>query len=329
MKYLAGIDLGGTNIKFALMDEHMGNIHKKSIPTPFRESPETVFQAMITGLQSLLEENGLFPDSLSGIGIGIPGLTDSRRSFAYEVKFLRWRDTDVAAPFSKAFGVPVIAENDGAVNALGECYLGVGKGKQNVILLTLGTGLGCGIITGGKLLRGRDGVAAETGHMTIDPGGDLCACGRRGCFESCCSATALTRYARRAVLDHPDSVLMQYAGGDIFSIDGPMICRGSDNGDAASQNALRIFNEKLSIGLVNLINLLNPDMIILSGGAAAAGDRILVPVRKLVEEKLMHPVQHCDIVTGQLGSDAGSLGACILAAQETGLLKLDERGLVK
>ncbi|WP_072524586.1 ROK family protein [Clostridium sp. Marseille-P3244] len=324
MKYLAGIDLGGTNIKFALMNEHMGTVYKKSIPTPFRGSPETVFQAMINGLQSLLQENALTPLSLLGIGIGIPGLTDSRKGLAYEVKFLRWRNIDVITPFSHAFGVPVIAENDGAVNALGECYLGAGKGKQNVILLTLGTGLGCGIVSDGRLLRGRDGVAAETGHMTIDPEGDLCACGRRGCFESCCSATALMRYARRAVLEYPDCILMQYAKGDIFAIDGPMICKGSDSGDPASQNALRIFNEKLSIGLMNLINLLNPDMIILSGGVSAAGDRILRPVRDLVEEKLMHPVQHCEIVTGQLGSDAGSLGACILAAQKIGLIKQKE-----
>jgi glucokinase len=320
MKYLAGIDLGGTNIKAVLTDETLNLCAKTSVPTPYQRPAEEVFSAMFGAVERVIAEAGVAASDLAGIGVGVPGLTDSRKNLAYEVKFLRWTNLDVAQPFVQRFGVPAFAENDGAVNALGECRMGAAQGAKNLILLTLGTGLGSGIIVDGELLRGRDGVAAETGHMVIESGGDLCVCGKRGCFESCCSATALIRYARRFVLDNPDSLLLQYAQGDIFAIDGPMIDRGYDAGDKASREAITLFTQKLSVGLVNLIDLFNPDKIVLSGGCAKSGERILGPVRELVRQNLMHPIQQCDIVTGTLGTNAGALGACVLAGKGTGVL---------
>lgn len=319
MKYIAGIDLGGTNIKAALVDRSFRIVARAQVRTPFRMPPETTFARMIQVIEDLLEDIGKDKSALLSIGIGIPGLTDCRTNIAHEVKFLGWSNMDVSTPIRKHFDVPVIAENDGAVNALGEYYFGAGRGYKDIILLTLGTGLGSGIIVNGQLLRGESYVAGEVGHMVIESDGDLCACGKRGCFESCCSGVALVRYARRSVLEYPDSVLLKYTNNDILAINGEMISRGYDTGDQACTTAIGLFVKKLSVGLVNLIDIFNPSIIIIGGGVSHSGERILAPVRDLVRQNLMHPLQECKIVTGELSSDAGVLGACAIAAQSLGI----------
>ena len=315
MKYIAGIDLGGTNIKAVIVNTDFEVCARKSVSTPFQKPKDETFAAIIQLVDDLLREASVNRADLLGIGFGIPGLTDSRTNIAYNIPFLGWTDTDMGEPLSKYFGVPVFAENDGNVNALGEMHFGAGKGFENIILITLGTGLGCGIITGGKLLHGASNVAAETGHMVIEANGDQCVCGKRGCFESCCSATALTRYARQFALEFAETSLLKYTDGNLFSINGEMIQRGYDEGDMVCRKVLEVFSQKLSIGLVNLINLFNPGIIILSGGVSRLGDRILVPTRKLVEASLMHPIQKCDIVQGKLDNNAGVMGACSLVAE--------------
>jgi glucokinase len=222
-------------------------------------------------------------------------------------------DVDVAKPLKDFFGVPVYIENDGNVMLLGEQYFGAGKGSGDILALGLGTGMACGISVEGRLLHGRNHVAAEVGHMVIDSeGGEQCVCGKRGCFESCCSATAMKRYARRFASDSPKSLLHEYCGGNIPAIDGGMIDRGFDAGDEVCKKVYDIFTDKLSVGLVNLINIFNPEIIVIGGGVAHAGDRLLVPVREKVRKSLMHPVQECPIVAGRLLSRAGVMGACRL-----------------
>ncbi|HEX7557375.1 MAG TPA: ROK family protein [Leptolinea sp.] len=315
MKYIAGIDLGGTNIKAVIINTDFEIISQKSIPTPFQKPKDETFNVIIQHLEDLLQTASIPKEDLLGIGIGIPGLTDSRTNMAYSIPFLGWVNTDVGKPLQKHFNVPVFAENDGSVNVLGEMHFGAGKGYENIILITLGTGLGCGIIIGGKLLYGASMVAAEAGHMVIELNGDQCACGKRGCFESCCSATALTRYARRFALEFAETILLKYTDGNLFAINGEMIQRGFDEGDLVCRKVIEVFSQKLSVGLVNLINLFNPGIVIISGGVSRLGERILVPTRKLLEATLMHPVQKCPIVQGQLDSNAGVMGACSLVAE--------------
>ncbi len=315
MKYIAGIDLGGTNIKAVIVNTDFEEIVRKSIPTPFQKSQNETFSAINNHIEDLIREASISKTDLLGIGFGIPGLTDSRTNVAYNIPFLGWTNTDMGEPLKRHFGVPVFAENDGNVNALGEMHFGAGKGHDNIILITLGTGLGCGIISEGKLLHGASRVAGETGHMVIESNGDQCVCGKRGCFESCCSATALTKYARRLTMEFSETILLKYANGDLFAINGEMIQRGYDEGDMVCRKVLEIFSQKLSVGLVNLIDLFNPGIIIISGGVSRLGDRILVPTRKLVEANLMHPIQKCDIVQGKLDNNAGVMGACSLVAE--------------
>ena len=314
MNYYVGIDLGGTNIKGMIMNDRLQVIIKKIFPTPQRKPPEETFTAIINLVEAMMGESAVCIEDVLGIGIGIPGLIDSRVNKVFNAANLLWSDMDVGIPLRDYFKKPVYAENDGNVNALGEMYFGAGKGFGDIVLLTLGTGLGSGIVVGGQLLHGASHVAGEVGHMVIESDGELCSCGKRGCFESCCSATAMVRYARKFAIENPDTLLLKYASGNPLAITCEMIDYGFDAGDAVSQKTIETFAQKLSIGLVNLINLFNPEVIIIGGGLSRSGERILKPVRKQVEDSLMHPVQRCKILAGELGSDAGVMGACSIVA---------------
>lgn len=310
MECVAGIDIGGTNIKCILMSGEDEVLAKESVSTPYRRPVPEVVDLIEEVICRMLKKSGREREELLGIGLGIPGPTNFRTGVAYEVPFLGWSDVNICEMLEERFHVPVFCDNDANLNALGEMRFGAGAGRQNIILLTLGTGLGCGIIVDGRILRGANNVAAEAGHMVIESDGALCVCGKRGCFESCCSATALVRYAKEFAAQYPDSLLLQYAGGDAERIDGKMIHRGCLEGDKASLKTRDVFVEKLTTGLVNMINLLNPECIILSGGVSGMGEVLLAPLRVSVENLLMHKVQKCDIIIGKLYTMAGVMGAC-------------------
>jgi len=318
MKHYVGIDLGGTNIKAVLVNERFERVRSRCVPTPVARGPETVFEHMIGLVEGLLDGASVDRAGLKGIGVGVPGLIDHRSGIVYDIKNFRWRETNVPAPLQRRFGVPVHADNDGALNALGEMLFGAGRGCKNLIVLTLGTGIGCGIVADGTPLRGRNNFAAEVGHMVIELGGERCVCGKRGCFEACCSAGALIRYAAGFAGEDEASFLRARTAGNLDRITGELIAEGYDLFDPACRDAMRLFSEKLSVGLVNLIDIFNPERIILSGGVSGAGRRLLDGVMPLVEANLMTPAQKCDIVIGELFSDAGALGACALAAEGEG-----------
>ncbi len=314
MNYYVGIDLGGTYIKGMIMDEALQVVIGKSTATPQKEPPQSIFLAIINLIEFMAAESEIDMEDVSGIGMGIPGLIDSRNNFVFNAANLGWINIDAGQYIQEYFNKPVYTENDGNINALGEMHFGAGRGFGNLLLLTLGTGLGSGFIINGEVLHGASHVAAEAGHMIIETDGARCSCGKRGCFESCCSATAFTRYAREIVKENPDSLILQYASGNLQAITGEMISKAWDEGDVAAKQVIEIFAQKLSIGLVNLINLFNPEIIIIGGGVSKSGERIMKPTRYHVENSLMHPIQRCKIVTGELGSDAGVMGACSLVA---------------
>jgi len=321
MNYYVGIDLGGTNIKGMIMNDQFQTVISRSSHTPYKQPPATTFSVIIDLIESMVISSTLNLLDVVGIGIGIPGLIDCRRNFVFNAANLGWIDVDAGSVIQEYFKKSVYTENDGNINVLGEMHFGAGIGAKNIILLTIGTGLGSGFILDGKLLHGASHVAAEAGHMVIESDGTQCSCGKFGCFESCCSGTALKRYARNFALENPGTLLLQYAGGDPKSITGEIIDKAFDAGDYAARQVIDVFTNKLSIGIVNLINLFNPEMIIISGGVSKSGDRILDPTRRLVESSLMHPIQHCNIVSGVLGTNAGVMGACMLVSENEQLVK--------
>jgi len=315
MGCIAGIDIGGTNIKCIVMSEEDEVLARESVSTPYRRPVLEVVDLIEEVVRRMLREAGREKSKLSGIGLGIPGPTNFRTGVAYEVPFLGWSNVNICEMLEERFHVPVFCDNDANLNALGEMHFGAGRGRRDMILLTLGTGLGCGIIVDGRILRGANNVAAEAGHMVIENGGAQCVCGKRGCFESLCSATALVRYAKELVKQYPDSILLRYAGGEPEKIDGKMIYSGCLKEDPASLRVRDIFVEKLTTGLVNLIDLFNPECIILSGGVSGMGEVLLSPLRVSVEKLLMHKVQKCDIIIGKLYTMAGVMGACYMVRE--------------
>jgi glucokinase len=318
MEYIAGIDLGGTNIKAMLMDRQANIVQKYACPTPGRNMSDTL-NAMTAAIVRMLEYSSADKKSLIGIGVGIPGPTDNKSGMAYSVPFFGWTNVDFASPLRECLGVPVCVENDGNVNTLGEMRFGAGRGYKNAVMLVIGTGLGSGIVVDGTLLRGKANTAGEVGHMTIDSMGGKCACGKTGCLESFCSATAIVRYASIYAAEGGDTILNEYTGNDMTRVTSEMVARGFISGDAVCRRVFELFTSKLSVGIVNLIDLFNPDIVIIGGGVSKAADIFMVPLRSMVSAMLMHDIQRCDLVCGQLHSDAGILGACSLAADVLGI----------
>lgn len=315
--YYVGVDLGGTYIKAVVMNGSFKSVRKNAAQTQYKETAGVVLFQIIRLIEELLLSANIKKAEVAGIGIGVPGITDNVKNTAVVVPNLRWHDVPVGDIIGKHFGIPVFVENDGSVNALGEMYAGAGKGFKDIILITLGTHLGSGIIVNGRLLGGASNFAGETGHMIIQADGEPCVCGNKGCFGSYCSAEAMIRTANALKPEYPDSALFRYTKGKFEEATAEMISTGFDEGDTLCIKVMEKTVKYLSIGLANLIHLFNPEIIIIGGGVSNAGRRLLDPVREQVKQYLMHPRQNCLIEKAKLGSDAGMLGAAILSSLKT------------
>ena len=226
-----------------------------------------------------------------------------------------WTDLPFAADLSAAAGVPVRISNDANVAALGEAAFGAGKQYKDSILITLGTGIGSGIILDGKIFEGFCGGGAEAGHMVIVAGGIPCTCGRRGCFEQYASATALVRDTKRAMFEAKDSLMWEIAGQDAARVDGRTAFTAAEAGDAAAEKVVKNYVMYLSEGILNLVSIFRPQAIIVGGGVSGQGENLLRPVRRYVGEHLYVDSERIplSIVRAQLGNDAGIWGAYALA----------------
>jgi glucokinase len=274
---------------------------------------------MVNMVNEMLKKAGAGMQDVYGIGIGLPGLVDVDNGISLDLKNLKWDNVNIAGYFSSYFNVPVFIDNDGNINSLGEKYFGAGIGVEDLIMITLGTGVGAGIIVGGQLLRGVRNLAGEIGHMTIQKDGELCSCGNKGCFESYCSAKSMVNEAKRLLSIDNTSVLWKLANGNVANLTAEMIDRGYGLNDSVCVRVAGRMTEYLSIGLASLIHIFNPAKIIIGGGVSGMIDRHLVPLRQSVESKLMNAgLQHCSIEIAQLGGDSGMMGACILAAKKMG-----------
>ena len=312
MKCIIGTDIGGTNIKFVTVSQTKNILSEYTIPTPKPSTPESVIKAITTTISSIL------PDSaeLCGIGIGVPGLVNSSKGLIYQAGNLNWTNVSLMEPIALNFKTPVAVENDGVINLLGEHTFGSTKGCSNVILLTLGTGLGGGIIVNGIPVHRENGLAPEVGHTVIDSNGFQCSCGRRGCFESACNSSALIRYAKQFIADNPDSLMLKMTNRNENLLEGEIVSEAYAKGDKAAIQTIKLYTKKLSEGILNLINIFNPELIILSGGIANAGNILLDNLNPEVSKHLIHPIQQCKIITAQLGYYAGANGAAALIAQK-------------
>ncbi len=311
MQYVIGVDIGGTNTKIIVMDASERILQRNSVPTVIG-SPSKSLLCIADAVEYSIKQLNM-TRQVSGIGIGVPGPTNNKLGIAYYVPNLNWHDVDIRTFFKQRFNCPVSVENDGNINLLGEWHFGAGKGFTDLILITLGTGLGGGILVNGSLLHGASSLAGEIGHMVIEPSQETCSCGNTGCWESFCSGRAMLRNARTVLPQYEHSLLLGYANNNLDQLTPKMILTGYRNNDLCSKVIVEKFVHYLSIGIVNLIHIFNPQKIILGGGISQASDIFLEPLNHEVLKRLMDSKMQCAIDCGDLLENAGAMGACYLA----------------
>jgi glucokinase len=313
-----GVDLGGTKIAAGLCDGQGNILRMRSIPTGAGRPREQILSDMAALCRGLAAEHGVPWADIAAVGIASPGFIDANAGVVIFAGNLNWHNAPVAAELSALLGTPAFVDNDANVAALGEVASGGMRGRRNAILLTLGTGVGGGVVLDGRILSGSHGGGGELGHMTLVWRGEPCTCGNRGCLEQYCSATALIREGRRAAERNPKSAIVLTAGS-LEAITAKTIVDCARNGDA---DAIRVFDDyldALAMGIISLINIFDPEAVAIGGGVSAAGDFLLKPLREkvagyAVSAELVQP----DIVLAELGNDAGIVGAAQLARVKIG-----------
>ena len=303
-----GVDLGGTNIKAALVDAEGNILNESSVPTNLPRQAEAVcddIAALCTALADGVR--------VHGIGVGCPGTVDG--GVVRYSNNLNWHDFAMADYLQGKTGLPVRLANDANAAALGEALAGCAKGAESAVIVTLGTGVGGGVVLNGKLLTGYTGAASEPGHTVIcdTPNAPLCTCGRRGCFEAYASATALIRMTRQAMDAHPESALHTVATNG--TVNGRTAFDAAELGDATAKQVVDDYIHYLAVGIANLINMFFPQVIGLSGGVANQGENLLRPLRAAVQPMIFgdaYAKKHTTLTTCTLGYRAGVIGAALL-----------------
>ncbi len=310
--YLAGIDLGGTYIKAGLVTEDFSLVCKTSVPTNPGRGYEAVIKDMAGAVSGLAKEQGISAGEIKGVGIGIPGV--SLKDGTVIVHNTYWLNVPLRDEFKKHLDIPVVIDNDASVAALYEYHLGALAGCRVGVLITLGTGVGGGIVLDGKVFSGAHGLGAEIGHMAIVPNGLQCTCGNKGCLEVYTSAGAFIRAGRRCVIDRPESMLHHLTGGDYMKVTAEMIMDSAKNGDYVALSIVDEYVEHLSMGICTIVNILDPDIIAIGGGLSGAGDFLLEKIIKASEGKgIFENQKYADIKLARSGNDAGLIGAAMLA----------------
>lgn len=313
-----GIDVGGTNIKIMLMNSGKSVLDSFSIPTLRDDGYEKISDRIVASIQKRMDHFPEDNNKAAAICMGLPGTIDVQHQKTIHLAYLGWDHFNPAEKIGKIFDCPTFIENDGSLNVWGEyCYSEMAS-IRSVVLLTLGTGVGCGIIHDGKIFRGASSIGAELGHMTIDSSDDtVCLCGRKGHFESYCSGSALIRYTLSECARHPESNLNQYIlkGGNDFRLE--FLDEACVRGDALAVSIFERFHRYLSVGLANIMKLFNPDLILLGGGISSAKSIDIEELEKLIVAELLTPEQFCPIQKAVLGGNAGVYGACLKAMELT------------
>ena len=310
-KYYVGIDLGGTFIKGGIVDD-LGNILvSNKVPTESQKGDKAVALNISNLVKSLLKSANLTESDVVGVGIGVPGMIDSQNGLVIYSNNLDWYDFKIASEVERLTNLPVKIANDANVAALGETKFGCGKEYNNTVLVTLGTGVGGGIIIDGKLFEGNHGAGAELGHSVIMAGGEECTCGRKGCLEAYASATALIRDTKRAMLNNKDSKMWQI--GTIENVDGKTAFDYMGIDETAKQVVDNYINA-LAVGLTNIANVFRPEVIMIGGGVSAQGESLVEPLQELLNKNIFAGSKgpQVKILTATLGNTAGLLGAAAL-----------------
>lgn len=311
--YYLGVDLGGTNIACAVVTRDGTMLGKASIPTALPDSPEQIATRIAQCCTMAVEKSGCAMADVSSVGIGTPGIANADKGIVEYSCNLGFEHTPLAQLVGDILKKPVYLENDANAAALGEFAAGCGKGSHSLVAITLGTGVGGGVVTEGKLLTGFNFAGGEMGHFVMYHHGQPCSCGRRGCFEAYCSATALIRQTRCAMEQHPES-LMWKNSPTLETVDGRTSFDAMAQGDEVATEVIRQYQEYLADGLTSIINIFQPEVLCVGGGICNQGEVLLAPVREIIrrEDYARNSARRTKVVRATLGNDAGIIGAALL-----------------
>ncbi len=317
--YYIGIDLGGTNIAAGIVDENMKIVRKGSVPTGAFRDPDEITADMAGLCKKLLADEGLSVSDLKAVGIGAPGSIDPVRKKIITAFTMSTSNYPLGEKLGEMLGFPVsgiFMDNDANAAALGETVAGAAKGAKTAIMITLGTGVGGGIVIDGKIYAGFNNMGAEIGHMVIKRGGRKCSCGRRGCFEAYCSATALKELTAEALSKDTDrkSIMWKEIGGDISGVSAKTAFAAKRKGDRLGTLIADRYIKDLACGITNLVNIFQPEVLCIGGGVCNEGAYLLDPVNRIVRREQFTHVNRIKtkIVIAKLGNDAGIIGAAAL-----------------
>jgi len=317
-KYYIGIDLGGTNTKIALLGRKFDILKKLSFPTASKKRPSSVITAIKNAIDDILNTQRSCLKEVIGIGIGVAGLVNTRKGFIYNlVNIPGWRGLDIKKALEKITKVPVYADNDANVMALAEFYKGAGKTCKNLICVTLGTGVGGGIILNGKIYRGSTFSAGEIGHIPLNEEGPRCNCGGTACIETYIGNRYMMKELTRKIKRGGKTVLKEMVKKDFSDLTPELLYKAAKRGDKLARDFWKELGTKLGIALTGLVNVFNPDSVIIGGGVADAGEFLFAPIRKVIKARAMEvQKKHVRILKAELGQDAGLVGAGILVETE-------------
>ncbi|HFI2438553.1 TPA: ROK family glucokinase [Streptococcus suis] len=314
-KKIIGIDLGGTSVKLAILTTE-GEIQEKwSIKTNILDDGSHIVPDIIDSIQQRFESHGLTKDDFLGVGMGSPGVVDSEAGTVIGAYNLNWKTLQlVKEQFESALGLPFFIDNDANVAALGEQWVGAGNNNPNVVFMTLGTGVGGGVIAAGNLIRGIKGAGGELGHITVDFDEPFaCTCGKKGCLETVASATGIVNLSRRYADQYAGDAKLKQMIDDGQDVTAKDVFDLAKEGDDLALIVYRHFSEYLGVACANIAAVLNPAYIVLGGGVSAAGEFLLDGVRKVFAENSFPQIKEStQIVLATRGNDAGVLGAASL-----------------
>ena len=311
--YYIGLDVGGTTFKAGVVTEDGRIVHKDAMPTGIERPYQEIIADMAALCKKVAADAGIEMSEIKSIGVGVPGLFDNKTGMIPFCTNLGWHDIPFVAEMKKHLDTPVYGDNDATVAGLAESVAGVSAGIKDSVFLTLGTGVGGGIVINGRPYSGAHGIGSEIGHMILQLDGEPCTCGNHGCFERYASATAIIREARKAVAEHPESAIMAKCGGDPEKINAKIVIDSAKEGDPTAKAVFDGYVKGLANGIVSIIHLLDPEVILLGGGVSMAGEFLLDAVRAAVKPLVMFKTMpFARIELASLGADAGIIGAAML-----------------
>ncbi|OUN15557.1 ROK family protein [uncultured Allofournierella sp.] len=314
--YKIGIDLGGTNIKAGVVDADNHILVKLSCPTGAQRPWKEVADDIVRLALQALEQAGVSREDCAGVGMGCPGTVNAETGeVIYSNNFANWEYLPLGSYLTESLGMPVKMSNDANCAALGECAAGAAQGSASAVLLTLGTGVGGGVVWDGKVFEGGPG-GMELGHTQLIHGGELCTCGRKGCIEAYCSANALIRQAQRAAEADPASLMNQLCGGDLSNMNGKIPFDAAQAGDKTAQAVIDQYLVWLGEAITDMVNIFRPQVVLISGGVCAQGEVLTKPLTEYVQENAFagRRIPTPPVRIASLGSDAGLIGAACLVS---------------